>query len=105
MGDKWIETDRIFIGKTSGQIVPQIFDTWLTMLRIRHDLPQFTVHSLRHTNITLQIAAGVPLMTVSGRAGHSKTSTTLDIYSHFIKTSDQQAADILDNMFSNCHRY
>ena len=105
LGDKWIETDRIFIGKTSGQIAPQIFDTWLTMLRIRHDLPQFTIHSLRHTNITLQIAAGVPLTTVSGRAGHSKTSTTLDIYSHFIKTSDQQAADILDNIFSNCHRY
>lgn len=103
LGEKWIETDRIFIGKNGGSIDPQIFDAWLTMLRIRHNLPQFTIHSLRHTNITLQIAAGVPLTTVSDRAGHSRTSTTLDIYSHFIKTSDQQAAAILDNMFSNCN--
>ncbi|MDE7182505.1 MAG: site-specific integrase [Clostridia bacterium] len=100
LGDKWIETDRIFIGKNGGSIAPQIFDMWLTILRIRQNLPQFTVHSLRHTNITLQIAAGVPLTTVTGRAGHSRTSTTLDIYSHFIKTTDQQAAAILDNIFS-----
>ena len=101
LGNKWIETDRLFVGKNDGAISPQQFDTWLTMLRKRYDLPQFTIHSLRHTNITLKIAAGVPLTTVSGRAGHSRTSTTLDIYSHFIKTSDQQAADILDNIFSN----
>ena len=103
LGDNWIETDRIFIGKYGGSIDPQIFDTWLYMLRICHKLPQFTVHSLRHTNITLQLAAGVPLTTVSCRTGHSRTSTTLDIYSHFIKTSDQQAAAILDNMFSDCN--
>ena len=102
LGDKWIENDRVFVDKNGSPINPQIFDTWLTMLRIRHSLPPFTVHSLRHTNITLQLAAGVPLTTVSGRAGHSRTSTTLDIYSHFIKTKDQQAATILDNMFSDC---
>ena len=99
LGDKWIETDRIFTGKNGRSINPQFFDTWLTMLRIRYNLPQFTVHSLRHTNITLQIAAGIPITIVSGRAGHSRTSTTLDIYSHFLKTNDRQAADILDNIF------
>lgn len=100
LGDKWIETDRLFIDKNGSSINPQIFDTWLTMLRIRYDLPQFTIHSLRHTNITLQIAAGIPLTTVSGRVGHSRTSTTTDIYAHFIRTSDRQAAGALDELFS-----
>lgn len=33
----------------------------------------------------MQIAAGVPIVTVAGRAGHARTSTTTDIYSHFLK--------------------
>ena len=63
------------------------------------DLPDVTLHSLRHTNITLQIAAGVPLTTVAGRAGHSRVSTTSDIYSHFIRTSDEAAATAIENIF------
>ena len=100
-GDKWIETDRIFTGERGGPIDPNRFDAWLKRLKRNVDLPPFTVHSLRHTNITLQIAAGVPLTTVSGRAGHSRTSTTTDIYAHFIKTSDQQAADTLNDLFGD----
>ena len=63
-------------------------NTWLDEALKKANPPHFKVHSLRHTNITLQITGGVPLITASGRAGHSKTSTTLDIYSHFIKTSE-----------------
>ena len=62
-------------------------------------LPHRTVHSLRHTNITMQIAAGVPLVTVAGRAGHARTSTTTDIYSHFLKSSDKTAAEKLEQLF------
>ncbi len=98
-GDKWIETDRLFTGERGGPIDPNRFDAWLKRLKKNTDLPPFTVHSLRHTNITLQIAAGVPSTTVSGRAGHSRTSTTTDIYAHFIKTSDQEAADTLNGLF------
>ena len=57
------------------------------------------MHSLRHTNITMQIAAGVPPVTVAGRAGHARTSTTTDIYSHFLKNSDKTAAKMPENIF------
>ena len=59
------------------------------------------MHSLRHTNITMQIAAGVPLVTVSGRAGHARTSTTTDIYSHLLKSSDKTAAETLEQLFDS----
>ena len=62
-------------------------------------LPHRSVHSLRHTNITMQIAAGVLLVTVAGRAGHARTSTTTDIYSHFLKSSDKAAARMLESVF------
>lgn len=47
----------------------------------------------------MQIAAGVPLVTVAGRAGHARTSTTTDIYSHFLKSSDKTEAEKLEQMF------
>jgi integrase len=62
------------------------------------DLPQITIHSLRHTNITLLLAAGVPLRTVSYRAGHAQTSTTENIYAHAIKTADEIASEALDDI-------
>lgn len=47
----------------------------------------------------MTIAAGVPLVTVAGRAGHARTSTTTEIYSHFLKSSDKVAADKLEELF------
>jgi integrase len=55
---------------------------------------------LRHTNITLLLAAGVPLRTVSYRAGHAQTSTTQNIYAHAIRTADEMASDALDDILT-----
>ena len=44
--------------------------------------PGVKVHSLRHTRATHLLFAHVPLELVSRRLGHSKTSITLDFYSH-----------------------
>mgnify|MGYP002150733507 CR=1 FL=1 len=54
---------------------------------------------LRHTYASLCAAAGLPVEKVSQYLGHSKTSTTLDIYVHLFRTddaSDDMAA--LDSM-------
>jgi len=48
----------------------------------------------------MQIAAGVPLVTVAARAGHARPSTTSDIYAHFIKSSDRSAAEVIDKVFN-----
>jgi integrase len=61
-------------------------------------LPQITIQSLRHTNITLLLAAGLLLKTVSYRAGHAQTSTTANIYSHAIRTADEKAAEVLEGV-------
>ena len=47
----------------------------------------------------MQITTGVPLVIVFGQAVHSRTSTTTDIYSHFIQSSDNVAESTLDNQF------
>ncbi len=63
-------------------------------------LPKLSFHSLRHTSATLLIAEGTDIREVSGRLGHSNTSTTGDIYAHFLKKADQAAAEKLDNLMT-----
>ena len=46
------------------------------------------------------LAGGVPITTVSKRLGHSRTSTTLDIYSHALKEMDEVASETLAFMLS-----
>jgi integrase len=47
-------------------------------------IPPATIRlrDLRHTHATLALTAGIHPKVVSERLGHSKTSITLDIYSH-----------------------
>lgn len=61
-------------------------------------LPDINFHGTRHTSATLLIAEGVDVVEVSHRLGHSKTSTTEDIYAHQLKEVDEHAADVLDNV-------
>ena len=99
LGDEWAKSDRLMISDEGNIITPSAYIKWLHKILDKAGLKNVTLHSLRHTNITMQLTAGVDLRTVSARAGHSRTSTTTDIYSHFIKTSDKHASKILDKMF------
>lgn len=65
----------------------------------RHIHREIAEMQLRRKLLTLQIMAGVPIVIVSGRAGHARTSTTTDVYSHFLKSSDKEAAQKLNNLF------
>lgn len=98
-GDKRENSNRLFIGEYGGNIYPGTINMWMKKICRSAGLEERTVHSLRHTNITMQIAAGVPIVTVAGRAGHARTSTTTDIYSHFLKTADRSAAQKIEEIF------
>lgn len=99
LGDRWKDTDRLFCTEDEKTISPGLFRVWLQKTLAKAGLSKVSLHSLRHTNITLQLIADVDMKTVSARAGHSKASTTSDFYSHFIKNSDIHASEILNKIF------
>ena len=98
LSDRWFESDRLFTTYDGHPIHPDSITSWFTEFVKRQGLPKVTVHSLRHTNITLMIMAGVPLRTVARRAGHASTATTSVIYSHAIQTADELASEVLDDL-------
>ena len=97
-GDNWQENDLIF-PSTSG--TPQepgnlsrIFKSTLKEAK----LPNIRFHDLRHTSISMLLDQGVSINTVQRRAGHTKASTTTNIYGHSIRGSEQRAGDFFDEL-------
>ena len=66
-------------------------------------LPEITLHGLRHTAASILIAQNTDISTVSKRLGHSRTSVTLDIYTHAIKEADRAAADKLEAIINEAN--
>ena len=76
-----------------------ITDQWRRAVKAL-GLPKVTFHALRHCHASALIAAGLDVVSVSRRLGHSKVSITLDVYSHLFKDGDTAAADAIDAVFS-----
>jgi integrase len=55
-------------------------------------LPKVTLHALRHTHVSQLIAAGLDVVTVSRRIGHSNPTVTLTVYAHLFGNTDEKAA-------------
>jgi len=98
-GDRWIETNKLFIKENGGCMHPDSITDYTSKFYKAHNLPRFSPHSLRHSNISLMIAAGVDIKTVSVRAGHANISTTGNIYTHQIKSANARAAEKIGNIF------
>jgi integrase len=54
-------------------------------------LPKVSFHSLRHAHVSQLIAAGLDVVTVSRRIGHSNPTVTLSVYAHLFGNTDENA--------------
>ncbi|MCL2675380.1 MAG: site-specific integrase [Firmicutes bacterium] len=97
-GDLWENTDRLFCQNNGKDMAGTTVAVWLREFEIKNDLPFVTPHGLRHTNITMLIANGVDVKTVSARVGHADIQTTLNIYTHYTSEADRQAANITEKL-------
>lgn len=54
------------------------------------EIPEISIHGLRHTHASILLASGVSTASVSSRLGHSNISTTQKVYLHVIKELERQ---------------
>ena len=99
LGDRWAaewtEHPRLFTqwdGKPMSTNTPYAI---MQKILKRNGMPSFSLHSLRHTNATLLIKSGSDVRTVSGRLGHSQTSTTMNIYAEYLQSANTAASEML----------
>jgi integrase len=59
-------------------------------------LPRVSLHALRHTHASQLLAAGVGVVTVSRRLGHSNPTVTLNVYAHLFGNPDERASETVE---------
>jgi len=84
--------NKLFMEYKGKTINPDSLTAFARRFAKDNGLPHFTPHTLRHTNISLMIAAGVDLKTVATRAGHASITTTVNTYTHQIQSQNAKAA-------------
>ena len=104
-GGKWEgaeepENDFAFTAWNGNPGHPDSLNSWLRKFTTKHGLTHISPHAFRHMNATYLITSGVDVRTVSGKLGHARTSTTTDIYSHLLKSAEQQTADVMEGLLT-----
>ena len=64
-------------------------------------LPDMRFHDLRHTFATHALTSGVDAKTLSGILGHTKTSFTLDTYTHVTGDMHRKASGIVSEFMND----
>lgn len=99
-----VENDLIFTS-TAGTYKPKrTLQDWFKRFIARHNLKPLTYHGLRHTSATMLLANGIPLKNVANRLGHSRASTTANIYAHAIPRFDKDASNVFGEILSSGSR-
>ena len=56
-------------------------------------LDGISLHTLRHTHVSILIFQGVDIKTISSRIGHEDVAFTLQVYGHLLPGQDERAAE------------
>ncbi len=99
LGEYYQDQGFVFAQENGKPMHPDSVTTWLDRFSKRHNLPHINPHAFRHTMASMLYFNGVDSVSISKRLGHSKVSTTTDIYAHVIAAADQKSADILADIF------
>ncbi len=100
-GSAWQDRDDLVFTDAVGRpLVGRSITPALRPGLARAGLPPIRCHDLRHTAATLQLAAGVPLATISRTLGHSTIAITADIYAAVTPDLRREAADAMDRALS-----
>lgn len=88
----WVESGHVFTREDGAPLNPDYVYRLSTKLQTRAGVQHIAFHGLRHEHASLMLAAGVPLLIVSKRLGHSTVAITGDTYSHIIGDAARDAA-------------
>lgn len=106
LGSAWMGENNVFCQLNGSRMYPDtvtakfkdILRNYNAQCAPADRLPDISLHGLRHTSASVLINQHTDIATVSKRLGHSRTSVTLDIYTHAIQEADKAAAELLDSI-------
>ena len=64
----------------------------------RANITKCTIHSLRHSFVSMMIGNGVPIIMVSAMVGHTSIGNTMKVYSHLLQETQAESIKIIKNL-------
>lgn len=73
--------------------ISKAFDKSIEIAKVK----RIRIHDLRHSHASYLISNGADVVAISKRLGHKSVNTTLEVYTHMIKKSEDNLLKILNN--------
>ena len=87
LGERWPDTDLVLVNSEGVPYSPNNISAAFNRFIRKKNLPEITLHGLRHTFATVASAQGAPLFEIGRALGHSTPSTTGRIYTHLVDST------------------
>jgi integrase len=94
--DRWDPSGFIFTGRRGQFLGGTTWQKRHARIIAGAHVTSIGLHEMRHTNATVELAAGTHPKIVSDRLGHAKIETTLNLYSHVSPDLQRSAIDALE---------
>lgn len=101
MGKDFYDGDYVVCQENGKPYKPNSFTDKFKLFLQKNDLKHIRLHDLRHTNATLMLTQGISPKVAQMRLGHSDYSTTMNIYSHVLKSVETEAAEKIESVIFN----
>ncbi len=92
-GSLWHDYGLVFTSEVGTPIHGDNLRRDYDRLVTRAGVPRIRIHDLRHSHVTLAIAAGANIKAVSQRVGHSNVHITLGTYAHVMPSQHVEVSD------------
>lgn len=96
--EKMLFKDDLFIFGGTKPLSNSTINRYKVKACKKANIRPITLHQFRHSHATLLLQNGIMINEVSKRLGHSKTSTTLDIYTHTDLTQEKRVINTLNSL-------
>jgi len=100
LGTKWYSTDRIMTTWNGKAMYPGTMSQWFPKFLRDNGLAHMNFHGTRHTFATLMDRSAMSDADLSKLLGHTRVSTTKNMYTHADPGADDQAADIMEGLLA-----
>ena len=91
MGEEWNDLDYCFTQYNGCPMHPDSITNYLNKFSKKYDLPHIHPHKFRHTQASILYGENIDPITIANRLGHSKPSTTQNMYAHLLSKADAKA--------------
>ncbi|HEY3993484.1 MAG TPA: tyrosine-type recombinase/integrase, partial [Ktedonobacteraceae bacterium] len=98
-GARWCDLDLVFPNKSGSYLDSRQVNRELKAILVEVGIDPRVFHDLRHSFATMLFASGVNPKGASEALGHSKISTTLDLYGDVTPDMQDGVGDVMNRLF------